>query len=133
MKKIILMLLVVACTQVNKEHETALTDFKDYATALLEKSKTEKFSVDTMFQETPIDPNDPTITRIDTIVTLPINGDNNPYHYSPQNYMLKEEISKYVVQTDSLLKGASKNILDEYAKYKTAIDTLYSFKYEKNN
>jgi hypothetical protein len=132
MKKLMLMLLIAACSSGNKVQETALTDFKNYVNSVLEKNKIEKYITDTFYQEVPTDFNDPTKTTIDTTVTLVMNGDSCIYHYSPSNYLLKEEFSKYVNLTDSLLKGANESTLKEYAKYKTAIDTLYSFKYEKN-
>jgi hypothetical protein len=74
--------------------------------------------------ERPIDPNDPSIVTIDTIVTVPVNTDSMLYHYYPHNEILQQLHETYTQSTSEALKNADNKLLEKFNSYKTAIDTL---------
>lgn len=114
----------MACNTENPQHTQALNSYKTYVDSILQISNTNKFFGDTMFVEFPIDPNDPTKTEVKTIISHPINGDSNIYHYSPNNFMLKEFHQKKTEAIGAELIGANNKVMEQFKSYQLAIDTL---------
>ncbi len=76
MKKLILNMscigLIGACSPaVDKEAQLALVNYIHFVDSIYASNETWKTTTDTDFVEYPIDPNDPTIIALDTIVTTP--------------------------------------------------------------
>jgi hypothetical protein len=69
-------LLVASCS---KEHNE-LAAFISYVDSLEERAIAFQQLVDTMYVETPIDPDNPTITRIDTVF-IKVNEKQNMFYY----------------------------------------------------
>ncbi len=69
-------LLVVSCSKEPKE----LSAFISYVDSLEERVIAFHQVIDTMYVETSIDPDDPTITRIDTVFTK-VNEEQNMFYY----------------------------------------------------
>jgi len=114
----------MACNTENPKHTTALNKYKSYVDSVLHIAETTKYYGDTSFVERPIDPNDPSIVTIDTIVTVPVNTDSMLYHYYPHNEILQQLHETYTQSTSEALKNADNKLLEKFNSYKTAIDTL---------
>src|SRR6478735_9015957 len=76
MKKLILNFsclgLIAACSPAaDKESQQALGNYTHFVDSIYARNETWKTTTDTDYVEYPTDPNDPTVTALDTIVTMP--------------------------------------------------------------
>lgn len=124
------LILAVSCGPTEKQsaENAALQEFKTYVDSILEVNRNTKFGGDTEFVEVPVDVNDPTITQVDTFVTMPVNGDSCFFHYGFGQALLKQSYAAKLKEVQGKLAGAEASVMKDFSTYQVAIDTLLKSK-----
>jgi hypothetical protein len=116
---------IIACApSADKEALQTLTAYTQFVDSIYQMNESWNTGIDTSFTEVPIDPNDPSKVRIDTIVTTPENRANNQFYslfketihkeYDPMKASLDAKVDKM----DEPMKKAYQQSVEKFESLK---------------
>jgi hypothetical protein len=115
---------IIACTpSADKEAQHALTAYTHFVDSIYQVNETWKMAIDTDFVETPIDPEDPTITILDTIVTLPGAKDKSIVIEPYWGKIITEQYSALKTAVESKAEKMDETMKKEYAEANAKFET----------
>lgn len=118
---------MMACApSADNETQAALSAYTHFVDSVYQVNETWKTATDTDYVEYPIDPEDPTLTRLDTVVTLPEAKQKSIVFDSYWGKVLMEDYTRLKMAVDSKKAKMDEKMKIEYeeanAKYENLLN-----------
>jgi hypothetical protein len=133
MKKLILniscLALIGACSSpVNQEAQQALVNYTHFVDSIYTNNEIWRTTNDTDFVEYPTDPNDPTVTALDTIVTMPDKKAKSLVVSDYWGKLIAEQYQPLKVAVESKLEKMDDRMKKEYESARLKFEEMESAK-----
>lgn len=117
--------ILFSCSQPkDAEAQKALADYIQFVDSIAEWNAVWKVTADTHFVEIPIDPNDPTITVVDTIITTPDQKTQSIVTTDFFGKLISKQYDTLNSKANSLFPKMDKSMKAEYEKAKLVYEGL---------
>jgi hypothetical protein len=121
--------VIGACTPMaDKETQQALDNYTHFVDSIYANNKIWKTSNDTDFVEYPIDPNDPTVIALDTIVTMPDKKAKSLVVSDYWGKLIAEQYQPLKVAVESKLEKMDDRMKKEYESARLKFEEMESAK-----